>query len=104
MPVANQLVRARPGDAGDVEAHARVFEHRQVSDVEQVAQVRRVGGGPRIGFGPTLVARPAGELDQSLSAVGVGLPRDVRRRDEFGPSNELHFQRHRSGHRSAFDF
>lgn len=102
--MANELVCARTGDTGDVEAHTRVLEYREVPDVEQMAQVRRIGGGPEIGFGPALVAGTSGELDKSLSAVRIGVPRDVGRRDEFGPSNELHFQRNRSGHRYRFGF
>jgi hypothetical protein len=34
MPVPDQLVGQRPGDAGEVEAHRAVLQHREVADRE----------------------------------------------------------------------
>ena len=78
VPVPDQLVGAGPRDAGDVERHTRVLEHREVPDVDDVLDVAGVGRGTGIRFGPALVAGAAGELDQCRSAVGVGGPRHVR--------------------------
>ena len=64
MPVPDQLVGAGSRDAGDVERHTRVLEHRKVPDVDDVLDVAGVGRGPGIGLGPALIAGPAGELDE----------------------------------------
>jgi hypothetical protein len=88
--VPDQLVRARSRDAGDVEGHSGVLEHREMPDVDDVAQVAGVSRGFRVGLRPALIAGPAGELHQRLPAVGVGAPRHVGRRDELGLGDQLH--------------
>ena len=100
VAVPDQLVGAGPRDAGDVERHRRVFEHREVADVDDVSQICGVGRGSRVGFGPALIARTAGELHQRGAAVGVGAPRHVRRRKELGLGDQLYAQRRGLGHGS----
>ena len=75
-----------------------MLEHREMADVDDVAQIARVGRRLRVGLGPALIARPAGELDQRLAAVGVGAPRHIGRRDELGLGDQLHVQRRGLGH------
>src|SRR5690606_22202707 len=50
------------------------------------------------GFLPRLVARPARELRERLSAVGVGAPRDVLGREELRLRDQPHLRRHRFDH------
>ena len=89
----DQLVGERAGDAGEVERHRAVLEHRQVADLEDVPQVARVGRRGRVRLVPRLVAGPAGELGERLAAVGIGAPTarrpgaEVRPGDSGGYSN-----------------
>ena len=57
VPVPDQLVGARPRDAGDVEGRRRVLEQRRVADLEDMPQIPGVGRGARIGLVPALSSR-----------------------------------------------
>src|SRR5699024_7874002 len=97
----DELVGAGSGDACNVEAHARVLEHRQVPHFEDVPEVTGVRRGAGVRLVPALVAGPAGELRERRATVGVRLPPDLLGRGELGVRDQADLPPDELGHSGA---
>ena len=74
----DQLVGARPRDAGDVRWRRACSSAPKVPDVDDVPWVAGVGGGARVGLGPALQqARPANSTSAWPPAASVPTARRV---------------------------